>query len=263
MKKKISLIQMNIAFGKPETNFKRVEELIEKSMEDNPDIICLSETWNTGFFPKENLKELADVNGEETKKLLSSLSKQYNVNIVGGSVANKRGEYVYNTAYVFNRQGNLITEYDKIHGFSPSGEHEYFKGGKNLCIFDIDGVKAGLIICYDLRFLELIRSLALKEIEILFVPAQWPHPRLNHWKTLLTARAIENQMFVASINGVGKSGEATMCGNSMLINPWGEVLANAEEEEKIITADADFSITKDIRSRINVFRDRKPNLYEL
>lgn len=263
MKKVISLIQMDVAFANPGLNREKVERMIGEAAKENPDIICLPETWNVGFFPKENLSELADEEGQPSKAILSRLAKQYNANIVGGSVANKKKDKVYNTAFVFNRNGECIAEYDKIHGFSPSGEHTFFEGGNKACVFELDGIKAGIIICYDMRFLELVRTLALEGIQILFIPAQWPHPRLEHWKTLARARAIENQMFVASINGVGTAGDAKFCGNSMLINPWGDVLANGEEEERIITAEADFSIVEDIRNRINVFRDRKPEYYNL
>jgi len=263
MKKKVSLIQMDVAFANPMANRDKVEKMIGEAVKENPDIICLSETWNVGFFPKENLGELADVDGHPTIELLGGLAKKYAVNIVGGSVANKKGDKIYNSAFVFNREGECVADYDKIHGFSPSREHTYFEGGSNLITFELDGIKAGIIICYDMRFSELVRSLALKGIQILFIPAQWPHPRLEHWKTLARARAIENQMFVAAINGVGLAGNAKFCGNSMIIDPWGDVMVNAEEEEKIVTSEVDFSIVEDIRNRINVFKDRKPQYYDL
>jgi len=254
---------MDVVFANPKANRAKVEKMIGEAIKENPDIICLSETWNVGFFPKENLDELADVDGQPAKDILSRLAKKHKVNIVGGSVANKKDGKIYNTAFVFNREGECVAEYDKIHGFSPSGEHTYFEGGTKISTFELDGIKAGIIICYDMRFLELVRMLALKGIQILFIPAQWPHPRLEHWKTLARTRAIENQMFVAAINGVGTAGDLKFCGNSMVIDPWGEVLVNAGEDEKIITAEADFSIVQDIRNRINVFRDRKPQYYQL
>ncbi|WMI72169.1 carbon-nitrogen family hydrolase [Aminobacterium sp. MB27-C1] len=263
MIQKIALLQMDIAFADPVANRNKAEEMICEAVKGNPDVICLSETWNVGFFPKENLKDLADVDGQPTKELLGRLASKYKVNIVGGSVANRRGDKIYNTGFVFDREGKCIAEYDKIHGFSPSGEHTYFEGGSKLCTFELDGIKAGMIICYDMRFLELVRTLALDGIQILFIPAQWPHPRLKHWKTLAMARAIENQMFVAAINGVGTANDLKFCGNSMLIDPWGEILVNAGEDEKIVMAEADFSIVEDIRERINVFRDRKPEFYKL
>mgnify|MGYP000306645884 CR=1 FL=1 len=259
---RIALLQMNVVLGEPETNRSKVEQMVEEAVKEKPDVIVLPETWNTGFFP-ENVVELADVKGEPACSLLSRLARENNVNIVGGSISNNVDGKVYNTNYVFNRKGELVSEYRKIHLFSPSGEHNYFEHGREISIYEIDGVKAATVICYDIRFVELIRTLALKGIEILFVPAQWPHPRLEHWRTLLKARAIENQMFVAAVNGVGEAGKLEFCGTSMLLDPWGKVIAGAEEDEGIITGEIDLSIIKDIRERINVFRDRRPEVYEL
>jgi omega-amidase len=263
MKKRISVVQMDVAFANPEENYRKIGKMVADAVKDNPDVICLPETWNVGFFPKDNLKDLADRDGVRAKEFLGNLSNKYSVNIVGGSIANIRGDKVYNTAFVFDREGQCIAEYDKIHGFSPSGEHVYFEGGSKLCTFEIDGIKAGIIICYDIRFLELVRSLALTGIEILFVPAAWPYPRVHHWKTLAMARAIENQMFLVAVNAAGTAGGLKFCGNSMVVDPWGEVLASAGDEEEIVTVDVDLSITQGIRNSINVFRDRKPEFYKL
>ena len=117
--------------------------------------------------------------------------------------------------------------------------------------------------CYDIRFLELIRTLALKEIDILFVPAQWPVPRLNHWETLNLARAIENQIYVVSNNSCGTAGETVYAGHSAVIDPWGEVLAKGSYNEEIITQDIDLEVVEKIRNTINVYRDRRPNLYKI
>lgn len=259
---RVSLIQMDVVFGRPDANRQKVEELIAEAAEEKPDIVVLPETWNTGFFP-ENVKELADKNGEPTRSLLAKLAQKHAVNIVGGSVSNNIDGKVYNTNFVFNRNGELVSSYNKIHLFSPADEHEVFERGKEVNVFEIEGVKAATVICYDIRFVELIRTLALQGIEILFVPAQWPHPRLEHWKTLIKARSIENQMFVAAVNGSGKSDTLEFCGNSMLLDPWGKVIVKADEQEKIITGEVDLSIIKEIREKINVFRDRRPEVYNI
>ncbi|NPV44398.1 MAG: carbon-nitrogen family hydrolase [Firmicutes bacterium] len=259
---KISLLQMDVILGHPSENRQKVEKMFRQTIEDDPDVIVLPETWNTGFFP-ENVKELADLQGEPSCSLLSELAMEYKVNIIGGSIADNEKGKVYNTNYVFDRNGRMISKYRKIHLFSPSGEHNFFEPGNEISIYEIDGVKAATIICYDLRFAELVRTLALEGIQILFVPAEWPHPRLEHWKTLLKARAVENQMFVVGVNGVGKAKELKFCGNSMIIDPWGEVIACAGEEEGVITGELDLSIIHDIRERINVFRDRRPGIYKI
>lgn len=260
---KLALLQMEVQLGRPEENRKKAADLVARAADQGADVAVLPETWNLGFFPKENLAELAEPDGGESRALLSDLAACRRIHIVGGSLVTRRGDKVFNTAYVFDRAGKQLARYDKIHGFSPSGEDEYFHHGDRLCTFSLDGVKMGLIICYDLRFCELARSLALQGIQMLFVPAQWPHPRLDHWQILNQARAIENQMYVTCVNGCGRAGALSFCGHSMLIDPLGRVEVQAGEEEAVLTGTADFSQLEDVRSRINVFRDRRPSVYRL
>ena len=260
---KIALVQMNIQLADAEANRITAERLIREAAEGGADTLVLPETWNLGFFPKERLAELAETPAGESKKLLAELAKEYGVNIVGGSLVTRRGNRVYNRALVIGRDGKEIASYDKIHLFSPSGEQDYFTAGSQICTFELDGISAGLITCYDLRFAELVRSLALRGIKILFVPAAWPHPRLSHWQILNRARAIENQVYVACVNGCGVADELDFCGHSMVIDPLGEILAEAEEDEGIFAAEVDFTSMDEIRANINVFRDRRPGVYDL
>ena len=260
---KVTCLQMDMALCRPEENFAHAAELIRKAMAEKPDVLVLPETWNTGFFPRENLKELCDRDGQRVKAEIGSLAAKYNVNIVAGSVSNVREGKVFNTALVFDRGGNCIASYDKIHRFSPMGEDDLYEAGDRLCRFDLDGVSCGIIICYDVRFPELIRSLAVKGLDMLFVVSQWPKVRLHHLRTLTVARAIENQMFVVCCNSCGTAGEAVYGGNSAVIDPWGETLALAGEGEEILSASCDLSALEKIRSTIPVFRDRRPDLYEL
>ena len=143
------------------------------------------------------------------------------------------------------------------------GEQDYFTPGERLCRFELDGVPCALIICYDIRFPELIRSLTVKGVDALFVVSQWPDVRTAHLRALTTARAIENQMFVACCNSCGSAGSTRYGGNSAIINPWGETLALAGTEEEILSAECDFSIIHNIRTTINVFADRRPELYDI
>ena len=257
---KISVVQMDMKLGAPEENLVHAEEMIRRAAENKPDVIVLPETWNTGFFPADHLAELSDQDGVKTKALCGDLAKELGINIVAGSVSNVKGGKVYNTAYVFDRAGSCIAEYDKIHGFSPSGEDVIYQGGNHRQTFTLDGHKCGIIICYDVRFPELTRNLALDGIEILFVPAQWPNIRTFHWVTLTTTRAIENQMFVVSCNSVGRAGNTVCGGNSRIFDPWGETIASAGISENIMTGEIDFSVIEKIRHDINVFRDRNKEL---
>ncbi len=263
MKKKISLLQMDVKMSDPEANYAHAVEMMEEAMKEQPDILVLPETLNVGFFPTEGLAEMADQDGRRTKEVFGAFAKKHGVNIVAGSVANVKEGAVYNTAYVFDRQGNCVCEYDKVHGFTPSNEHHYFKGGDGIRRFELDGIPCAMIICYDVRFPELIRTATVQGVDLFFVPAQWPLIRKLHWVTLNTARAIENQMYLCAVNGCGYAGETKYGGNSLLISPWGEEICHLGTEEEIQTGEIDLDVIKGIRESINVFRDRKPEYYHV
>ena len=260
---KIACAQMSARLGDAAYNFAHAEELVRKAAAAGADAVLLPETWNLGFFPKEGLRELADPKGEKVKAAFRALAKELGVNIAAGSAVTARNGEVFNTAFVFNRQGACVASYDKTHLFTPMGEQDYFTAGDHLCVFTLDGVRCGVIICYDLRFPELARTLALHGIDLLFVPAEWPKVRIAHWQTLNRARAIENQIFLACCNGCGTAGETIYGGNSAIYDPWGVVLAQAGEKEELITADCDLSIIDNIRSSMHIFADRRPELYKI
>lgn len=261
---KVTCIQMNMLLGETEYNFSHVQKLIEKAVQtEKSDVIVLPETWNTGFFPKENLEKLADSDGKRTLEILSQLARKYNVNIVGGSVANRKNGNIYNTCFVVNRKGETVWEYDKIHLFSPMDEHKYFSHGIKSSVFMLDNIPCGVIICYDLRFPELARGLALSGAEVLFVVSQWPKVRTGQMDILSKARAVENQMYTVLCNSCACAETTVFGGNSQIVSPLGEVLVRAGEQEEIISACLDLSVTDSIRSTINVFNDRKPDLYNM
>ena len=263
MKKNISLIQMDVAFANPDSNYEHVVELMHKAMADKPDILVLPETLNVGFFPREGLAILADEDSKRTKEVFGKFAQENKVNIVAGSVANRRGNGIYNTIYVFDRDGKIVCEYDKIHGFTPADEHLFFQGGQAVKNFELDGIKCSCIVCYDMRFPEILRTATVRGVDLMFIPAQWPLIRKHHWLTLATARAIENQMFVCAVNGCGYAGEVKYGGNSVLIDPWGEEICHLGTEEEIQTGEIDMSVIQGIRESINIFRDRKPEYYKI
>ena len=140
-------------------------------------------------------------------------------------------------------------------------EEKHLVAGNHVGQFELEGVQAGMMICYDIRFPELTRKLALGGAKVLFIPAEWPHPRLHHWRTLLMARAIENQMYIVACNRVGVSEGTEFFGHSIIIDPWGEIIAEGSEDEMIITAELDLGLVDQVRQRIPVFEDRRPQLY--
>ena len=255
---KVTCLQMSTPYRQPDVNYAHAEELIANAMADKPDVILLSETWNTGFYIKDGMEAYCDQGLERVKAFFGALAAKYQVNIIAGSVSNIRDGKIYNTATVYDREGTCIAAYDKTHLFTPMGEDKYYTPGSELCTFTLDGVPCGLVICYDIRFPELTRSLTVPGLDMLFMVCQWPKVRTHHLRTLTTARAIENQMFLACCNACTPYG-----GNSAIIDPWGETLALAGEEETAISADCDLQILSEIRGSIPVFRDRRPEVYKL
>ena len=261
---RISLLQMDMLENRAAENRAHAEAMIRAAVAENtPDVVVLPETWNLGFSPDTVDIAQADDDGAETLRLLSALSRELAVNIVGGSVVNRRAGGLFNTAFVFDRAGKCVASYDKTHLFSPMGEDRVFCKGNALCRFALDEMQCALIVCYDLRFPELTRSLALPGLDLLFVVSQWPAVRSEHLAVLARARAIENQMFVALCNSCGTANGTVYGGGSALIDPQGNALIQAGAAEAIVTADAEEATLADIRARIPVFFDRRPTLYEL
>lgn len=260
---RIALIQTTIQLGDPEANEKHIHSLMEEAMTQitKPDLIMLPEMWNTGYA-LEQIQDIADKQGEHSKGWLQSFAKQHDVFVIGGSIAERNEDQITNSMYVFDRQGEEIAKYSKIHLFCLMNEEKYLVPGQELVTFPVnDNFKAGVSICYDIRFPEMARSLALNGAKVLFVPAEWPHPRLHHWRTLLMARAIENQMYVIACNTVGDHGEASFFGHSMIIDPWGEIIAEGGEKEEIVTGEISLSLVDEVRSRIPIFNDRRSDIY--
>ncbi|MBP3961089.1 carbon-nitrogen family hydrolase [Paenibacillus lignilyticus] len=261
-KLKLAIVQMHVDAGYPEANFARLEERLREAVQGpvKPDLIMFPEMWNTGYA-LEQIEQIADQDGERTKALLSAFARGHQVQIIGGSIAEKRDGGVYNTIYAFNENGEVVSDYSKIHLFRLMDEEKHLLAGEKLGTLEVAGSDAGMMICYDIRFPELARKLALGGAKVLFVPAQWPNPRLHHWRTLLTARAIENQMYVIACNRCGTSGTSTFFGHSLIIDPWGEIVAEAGEEEVIMRAEIDLDLVDAVRAKIPVFEDRRPSLY--
>ena len=255
---KIALGQVAPVKGEVDNNYKLIEDTIRKSKDQNADVVVLPEAWNTFYYPK-NIEELADINGERSKEFLSNLSKRLDINIVGGSVAVKEDGKIYNRNYNYDRNGNLLSEYDKIHLFSPAGEDKLFASGNKYATFKMDGVKCAVVLCYDVRFVEWTRKFALDGIEILFVCASWATSRLNHWEALNRARAIENQIFVVGVNSTRYKDDSG--GHSMIRDPLGDYIVEPYETTGIKTAEINIEQVKDVREQMNIYNDRRADLY--
>ncbi|MCR8997515.1 carbon-nitrogen family hydrolase [Brevibacillus halotolerans] len=259
---RIALIQMDVVLGNPEANREKVKKMTENLRESGKgiDALLLPELWDTAY-DLERLDEIADEQGKNAQMFLKELARSLHSYVYGGSIAEHKENGVYNTSYVFDKQGNLVGSYSKAHLFKLMNEHQFLQSGDQLGLYQMDDQKVGAVICYDIRFPEWIRLHAVKGAKVLFVCAQWPNPRLAHWRALLIARAIENQMYVVACNRVGSDSASSFFGHSMVIDPWGEVIAEAGEEEMILTAEIDLDIVDQVRSKIPVFTDRRPDIY--
>ncbi|NTV49443.1 MAG: carbon-nitrogen family hydrolase [Geobacteraceae bacterium] len=250
-------IQFNVKQGDVDANLVYVREALRRVAEQGANLAVLPEMWSSGFAYR-NLNELALRTAGIADELLL-LSRELKLVIVG-SMPEPNGDKVFNTIYVFDN-GVTAGVYRKIHLFSLLGEDRAFSGGDSWLLAETSIGKVGVIICYDLRFPELSRRLAVEGAQVICVPAQWPKPRQEHWRTLLRARAIENQLFVVSCNACGIIGKLDFFGMSMIIDPKGEVLAEASEGEVEIIAELDMQTMIDWRAQIPCFNDRKPDCY--
>jgi omega-amidase len=260
MKLKITCLQMDIAFGNPNENYQNAERLIEEAMKENPDIIVFPELWTTGY-DLTRLDTIADKGAVNTIDFFKKAAKKYQVHFVGGSVANHSEQGVKNTLLIINNKGQLVHSYSKLHLFKLMDEHLYLEAGEEKGLFELDNRLFSGVICYDIRFPEWIRAHTSKGAEALFVVAEWPAPRLSHWRSLLIARAIENQCFVIACNRSGHDPNNEFAGHSMIIDPWGEVIAEAGATEELLSAIIELNLVKDIRKQIPIFEDRRPELY--
>lgn len=256
---KIGCIQLNVGFGKVEENFERAEQFIREAASKGAELVVLPEMWNTGYA-LEKLPELADENGERTKAFLQKLASELGIHIVGGSVATKRDDKFYNTMYIVDKEGELVSEYSKVHLFRLMNEDKFLESGDQMNRFTLGDIEAGGVICYDIRFPEWLRAHALAGAKVLFVSAQWPTERIDHWKTLLQARAIENQCYIVAVNRISHKVQ-NFNGQSMVIEPWGEIVWTGAEDEELAIVDVDFSKVDEVRGRIPVYDDRRPGLY--
>ncbi|TFE00343.1 carbon-nitrogen family hydrolase [Jeotgalibacillus salarius] len=254
---KIAIFQMDLAFGDPEKNYEKVKSWISRM--HTADLIILPELWTTGY-DLPNLKNMQD-HYNETVTFLRELAVQYNVNIIGGSAANLKDGNIFNTMPVIDRKGSLIHEYSKLHLFKLMDEHLYLKEGADDASFKLEQIHFAGFICYDIRFPEWIRKSVLSGAKVVVIPAEWPAARIDHWTTLLKARAIENQVYVIACNRVGSDHANEFGGHSIMIDPWGKVIAEGSDREEIVYGDIYEEEVEEIRKRIPIFDDRRADFY--
>lgn len=257
---RVALVQWDIQEGYPEKNREKLLQLLSDVNLDTVDVLVLPEMWNTGYALSK-LENSADIDGKESLHLLRQLAQDHQVTIVGGSVATKRGQQFFNTAYTVSSDGQLLNHYDKVHLFGLMNEDSYLTAGQSESQFSLSDCQASHVICYDIRFPEWIRKQMARGSEVLFVSAQWPKERIAQWRILLQARAIENQAFVVAVNRIGQGKADTFDGHSLVVNPLGDILLETDDREGIFVAELDMEAVRQVRGQIPVFADRRLDLY--
>lgn len=250
-------IQFNVSLGDIEANLHKATTALRRVAEQGAKLAVLPEMWSSGY----DYKNLAELAGETPRVLeaIQNLCRELELVCVG-SLPELADDKIYNTAYLIDN-GELIDSYRKLHLFSTMREDRFLAPGNRAVVADTSIGRIGIAICYDLRFSELFRKLALEGAEIICLPAEWPKPRQEHWKTLLRARAIENQLFVVAANCCGIQGKLDFVGLSQLISPLGNVLQIAAEEDTELVADFDYEEMESYRAKIDILADRRDDIY--
>ncbi|MFW6074110.1 MAG: carbon-nitrogen hydrolase family protein [Chloroflexota bacterium] len=267
----VGLVQMNSRDDK-EANIRRAEELIDRAAERGARLVALPEYVNF-LGEREQHESIAEpIPGPITERFAAK-AREHDIYLLGGSMherTDQPGKF-YNTSVLFGPDGEMLAKYRKIHLFDieisgnvSANESATILPGEDIVTAEVDGHTVGLTVCYDLRFPELYRLLALEGAEVLFVPAAFTmFTGKDHWHVLLRARAIENQAFVVAPAQIGPHGvDKKQCyGHSLVVDPWGTVLADAPNNEGVITAELDFDALRTIRREVPSLANRRPGAY--
>jgi omega-amidase len=258
MKMRLALAQMNISTGNLPYNMQKAEEMISAAAH-NADLILLPELWSSGY-DLSHAVHWATAN-EQVTQSISDLACDNNI-WIGGSLLKSQKKKVHNTFSLIDPNGKRHAAYNKIHLFKLMDEDRFLTAGNSPIIAQLPWANTGLAVCYDLRFPELFRHYALYGARLILIIAEWPLMRSDHWRTLLRARAIENQLFIAAVNAVGDSGGTIMGGHSTIIDPWGNIIVEGSaNNENLLTAELDFDLIGEARNAIPALSDRRPDIY--
>ena len=256
----LALAQIAPIPGDNEANYAQARQHIARAAAQNADLLLLPELWSNGDALARVAQLAEPIPHGPTTQWLSARAQEFGL-WLGGSYMEAAGAKFYNAAILCGPQGQILGPYRKIHRFGPMHEDDWLDAGCTPGLFDLPWGKTGLAICYDLRFPELFRHLALAGARLILLPSLWPHARLHHWRTLVQARAIENQCFVVAVNGCGGDPGEPFAGHSMAVGPWGRILAEAGADPELLIVHIDLDETDTARARIPILADRRPQCY--
>ncbi|CAM5575118.1 Carbon-nitrogen family hydrolase OS=Streptomyces alboniger OX=132473 GN=CP975_18120 PE=3 SV=1 [Streptomyces alboniger] len=255
-----SLLQIAVDEGEPVNSRRtRVASLVrEVAAAERPELVVLPELWTTGAFAYESFAAEAEPLEGPTYEAMAKAAADAGVWLHAGSVPERDPEGpLYNTSLVFSPAGELAAAYRKIHRFGfDKGEAVLMGAGSELVTVRTPSATLGLATCYDLRFPELFRGLVDAGAEMFVVPAGWPARRREHWTLLARARAVEDQVYVLACGTGGSHAGVPQAGHSVVVDPWGEVLAEAGDGEEVLTVDLDPARVAATREQFPALKDR-------
>jgi deaminated glutathione amidase len=262
-------VQLNSQDNK-ERNLEVAERLVREAAGDRAELVCLPEKWNV-LGSSAALREGAESLDGPTLTAARAWARELGIHLVAGSIAERAEgqERLFNTSVLIDPRGEDMATYRKIHMFDVEvegvayRESEHEQGGDEIVTAPLGDVELGLTVCYDLRFPELYRILAVRGARIITVPSAFTAPTgCAHWDVLLRARAIENQAFVIAPNQIGKAPpHYDSYGHSAIVDPWGVVLAMAPDEECFVAADLDLAAQEQVREKLPSLANRRPGAY--
>jgi omega-amidase len=255
---KAGFIQFDVQLGKVDANVETAISGIDTLVKKGADLAVLPEMWSCGF-DNFRLKTHARRTAEILERLSESASR--NKVVVAGSLPESADGKIYNSLYIIDRDGTVVGKYRKVHLFTLNLEHKFFGAGDRNVICDTSIGPIGMMVCYDLRFPEFCRSLALRGAHIVVVCAQWPAIRVRHWNILVQARAVENQLFMIAANRCGNDSDLEYGGHSQIVSPGGEILTAADKIPCTDCVAVDLREIDSFRKQIPCLEERIPDAY--
>lgn len=260
---KVAAAQIACALGDVDANLRKMREFAARAKNEGAELIVFPEASDTGYSMPV-IRDSAKPWSEGAVPTLREMAKELSLTIVAG-VSERDSDVVYNSQVFINPSGEILASYRKTHLFvlPPNDESTCYTPGDKFVNVDVPGFRFGLAICYDIRFPEVCRTLALKHgANVLLVSSAWPLPRVAHLRALAIARAIENQSYLVLANRSGVDAGVTCCGTSAIIDPSGAVLASASGDgEELLTADISAEAIAEVRNKMPVFTHRRADLY--
>ena len=257
---KIALVQMEIKEKNCSGNTDHGLMLLEEAAKQS-DLVILPEIWTTGYS-LGHLKEEAVTLESPLLENLCRIARKYQCSLLPGSLPICKNGLIYNMIPAISKEGKIVYTYGKAHLFGMFEEEKFFAPGDAFGVFDLDGVCCGATICYDLRFPEFYRYLALQGAQLIVCPAEWPARRGDGFDLLSRARAFENHVYVAAVNCVGTFKGDPFYGHSRVIDPMNRIIAEGGDGEEIIYADVDLAKVAEVRQNLNALADVRFTILE-